>query len=291
MMNKTLQNLVEKSIVFSILIIFTNCSPDKEPLFLEDNSSIVFIGNTFSEGFQRHNYFETLLYQNHPDKKLRVRNLGWSADEVNKMPRPLNFNSLEEQLTSTKADVIFLAYGLNESYKGYENLEVFKNNLGEFLVNLKDKTFNGHSHPQLILISPIAYEQIDDHLLAENLINPNLEMYSKAMKDVANRLAVNYIDIFNPLKEIMDSETRNLTSNGIHLNEYGRIKVAEIMAKHLNLQKDRWISDENSKVLRKLINKKTNIFSILIDQTIVNTLSVAEKIGLEVKLFIMKNWI
>ncbi len=224
-MSRTLKILVEEFIVLPILLLLTCCSPDKAQLSLDDNASIVFIGNTFSEGFQRHNYFETLLYQNHPGKNLRVRNLGWSADEITLMPRPLNFGSMEEQLLNLKADVIFLSYGLNESYKGKESLEVFKSDLETFLLKLKNKHFNGESSPQLILILPIPYEKIDDNLPDGKLINSNLEMYVKAMNAIADKVSVGYIDVFHPLKKIMDQETRNLTSDGIHLNDYGRIKV------------------------------------------------------------------
>ncbi len=259
-MIKTLQILVERLIALSFLILFTCCSRDKEQLILDDNSSIVFLGNTFSEGFQRHNYFETLLYQNYPGKRLRIRNFGWSADEVNLMPRPLNFRALEDQLSDEKADVIIMSYGLNESYEGKENLEDFKSDLEALLLRLKSKKYNEHAYPQLILISPIAYEQIDDNLPAENVMNANLEMYSKAMNDIADRLAVKYIDVFHPLKKIMGHETRNLTSNGIHLNDYGRIKVTEVLAKYLDFPKEKWVDDEKSNVLRKLINQKNKHF-------------------------------
>src|SRR3546814_10201404 len=82
------------------IILLASCNKEKVVYRLDPSpgSTIVFIGNTFAERLQEHNYFETLLYQSFPDRKLRVRNLAWSADEVNLRPRPMNFGTLDEHL-------------------------------------------------------------------------------------------------------------------------------------------------------------------------------------------------
>src|SRR3546814_21098803 len=87
-------------LVLTILIPFLSCREQAEvwPFEPAPGSSIVVIGNSFAEGLQRSNYFETLLHRSFPDHHLRVRNLGWSADEVNLRPRALNFGTLEEHL-------------------------------------------------------------------------------------------------------------------------------------------------------------------------------------------------
>src|SRR5690606_13679662 len=137
------------------------CNSEKISFEPATDDTIVFLGNTFSEGFQRLNYFETFLYHNFPDKNLIVRNISWSADEVDLMPRPLNFPSLEEHLMKLKADVIFLSFGLNESYQGERGVDDFKTNLEAFISNLRTQNFNGKSAPRLILLSPIAYERLN----------------------------------------------------------------------------------------------------------------------------------
>src|SRR5690606_8851758 len=104
---------------FIILFPFIfGCNSEKISFDPAPDDTIVFVGNTFSEGFQRYNYFETLLHSSFSEKNLKVRNISWSADEVDLMPRPLNFPTLEENLMKLKADVIFLSFGLNESYLG-----------------------------------------------------------------------------------------------------------------------------------------------------------------------------
>src|SRR5690606_8391587 len=91
----------------------------------ETGSTIVFIGNTFAERLQEHNYFETLLYKSFPGRRLRVRNLAWSADEVNLRPRPMNFGTLDEHLRQQEAGIIFASFGLNEAFDGPDSLDIF----------------------------------------------------------------------------------------------------------------------------------------------------------------------
>ena len=47
---------------------------------------VVFVGNTFAERLHLFGYFETFLHCRFPEHRLRIRNLGWSADELTRMP-------------------------------------------------------------------------------------------------------------------------------------------------------------------------------------------------------------
>src|SRR5690349_13011059 len=107
-----------KLIVSVLLSLLFSCSRNKVVTSLnpEKNSKIVFLGNTFAVGLQDQNYFETLLYKSFPERNLTVRNLAWSADEVNLQPRPVNFETVDEHLQAQKADVIFAFFGLNEAF-------------------------------------------------------------------------------------------------------------------------------------------------------------------------------
>ena len=115
------------------------------------NSHIVFIGNTFAERLQNYNYFEPLLYKSFPDRNLTVRNLGWSADEINMQSRPLNFPSQDEYLAKEKADIIFACYGLNEAFNGPDSLESFKQQLSAYLQHIQQQKYNGEKSPEIII--------------------------------------------------------------------------------------------------------------------------------------------
>ena len=240
--------------------LFLSCESDTIPFNVDDHDRIAIVGNTFAEGFQRHNYFETLLYHSFPDKNLVVRNLGWSADEVDLMPRPLNFPSLDQQLTELEADVIFLSYGLNESYRGEAGLEDFRQDLETFILHLKSMQFNGEGPPRLILLSPGSYEQLSPELPGEQSINYNLKMYTDAMRQISRDQEVAFIDLHHPVRDWMDQENAPLTTNGIHLNDQSRIRVAEFLASKLRFPVVKWENDPTMNSLREIVREKNRHF-------------------------------
>ncbi|HZG25697.1 MAG TPA: PVC-type heme-binding CxxCH protein, partial [Chitinophagaceae bacterium] len=217
---------------------------------------IVFIGNTFAERLQYYNYFEPLLYQSFPQLDLSVRNMGWSADEVNLQPRPLNFGTLDEHLAQQKAGTIFACFGLNEAFDGPDSLQVFKENLTDFLQHLSTQKYNGSNVAKVILVSPIAHEKLGAYLPDPASHNKNLELYTRAMKDVAARLDIPFIDLYEPTAERMKSGSDSLTINGIHLNDKGYRLVSEIMAKVLNFKVASWTASKSRAGLKSAIDQK-----------------------------------
>jgi azurin len=226
----------------------------------EQKSNIIFLGNTFAVKLQDHNYLETLLYKSFPERELTVRNLGWSADEVNLRPRPVNFGTLDEHLQQQKADVIFAAFGLNEAFDGPDSLEVFKQDLTEFLSHLQQQKFNGRRSPEIVLISPIAHEDLGGFLPDPTVHNKNLKLYTETMEEVAESLEVPFIDLYEPTRELMKSNSDSLTSNGIHLNRKGYEKVSEIIAKALGFPVSSWNPDSQLVALREAIDIKNQHF-------------------------------
>src|SRR5690606_4459430 len=241
--------------LFSILL--ASCAKEKSYDFNpKEHSSIVIIGNTFAEQLQASNYFETLLYQNFPDRKLKVRNLAWSADEVNLQPRPLNFGDIHQYLQQEKADYIIASYGLNEAFKGKDSLEVFGAHLNNFLKSIQEKNYNGSSPPQIILISPIAHEEIDGLLPDPTEHNNNLGLYTERMSKVAEELGVPFINLYEPTQRLMQEEEDQFTFNGIHLTDTGYKVVSELLSKALGLPLSSYQAEPKTEELREVIRMK-----------------------------------
>jgi glucose/arabinose dehydrogenase/azurin len=250
-----------KSLLLLTVVLFFSCGKQSTVYRLapQENSSIVFIGNTFAERLQEHNYFETLLYKSFPDRHLRVRNLAWSADEVDLRPRPLNFGTLDEHLKQQEADIIFACFGMNEAFKGPDSLESFKQHLSGLLSHLQQQSYNGKGKPRIILISPIAHEALGGLMPDPAEHNRNLSLYVKGMEDVAGKLDIPFIDLYKPTA-VLEKGDDSITFNGIHLNEKGYREVSEIMAKALALPTASWTEDEHSRLLREAISKKNQHF-------------------------------
>jgi putative heme-binding domain-containing protein len=198
------------------------------PLVLKPGDRVAFIGNTLFERSQLFGHFEALLHQRFPKHQLVIRNLSWSADTVDLRPRPANFADLEQHLLHEKIDVIFAAFGFNESFAGEEGVETFRRQLADFVADLKTKAFNGKTGPRLVLVSPIANENID-HVPAATMNNEQIQLYAGVIGDVARQQQVGFVDVFEPTEEAMRSPGSDLTINGCHLTEEGNLVFANAL--------------------------------------------------------------
>ena len=204
----------------------------KIPIKLEKNTRIALIGNTLFDRMRDYGHFETLLHQGHPNHKLVVRNLAWSADEISLQPRPDNFADTEQHLTAMKADIIIAAFGFNESFAGPEEITNFEDRLKKYLTSLAGKAYNGKSAPLIVLISPIANENID-LVPAADLNNNSIRIYTTSMKKIARTINVGFIDVFSKTETIMNRSGIDHTINGSHLNKKGYKLFGEILFENL----------------------------------------------------------
>jgi len=204
-----------------------NISPSNTslPLEINRNARIVYVGNTLLDRSQDFGYLETLLHQVHPNHHLTVRNFAWSADTIDLQPRPANFADTDQHLVFAKADIIFVAFGFNESFKGISGVNNFRKIFNEYISATKAKAFNGNSGPMIILLSPIANENIKGVNAADN--NANIKLYSDVMRDIAEKQKVGFVDLFSVTEKEMRSQDHDLTFNGCHLNDFGYRLFAE----------------------------------------------------------------
>jgi len=204
----------------------------KLPLKLEKNARIALVGNTLFDRMRDYGHFEALLHQGYPNHEIVVRNLAWSADEVDLQPRPDNFADTEQHLTAMKADVIIAAFGFNESFAGPKEIPYFEDRLEKYLTSLTSKAYNGKNAPSVILISPIANENIN-LVPAADLNNKSLQIYTNSIKKIAHSKGVGFIDVFTDTESIMKKVGIDHTINGSHLNEKGYELFGKILFEKL----------------------------------------------------------
>ncbi|MDA1016696.1 MAG: GDSL-type esterase/lipase family protein, partial [Planctomycetota bacterium] len=200
--------------------------PTTLPLKLQPGARIALIGNTLLDRMQHFGHFETLLQQRFSSRKLVVRNLAWSADTPDLQPRPANFADIEQHLTHEKVDVIIAAFGFNESFAGPAGADGFARALTDYVAGLKAKAFNGKTGPQIVLVSPIANENVVG-VKAADLNNERIKQYADIVRTVAKQQQVGFVDVFEPTRKEMASDGTDLTINGCHLNADGYRVFAE----------------------------------------------------------------
>ncbi|GDX94160.1 hypothetical protein LBMAG46_41700 [Planctomycetia bacterium] len=226
------------------------------PLQLQQGDRIALIGNTLLERSQEFGHFEAMLHQTFPELNLVVRHLAWSADEIGLQPRPANFADTEQHLVHEKIDVIIAAFGFNESFAGEQGLPEFQRQLSAWLQSLRSKSFNGRSAARVVLISPIACENIAG-VPAADRNNGNVQLYLQAMQQEAARQQTGFVDVFTETAAAMLSPGTDLTVNGIHLNREGDLLFSKVLLKGLFQREP---LEPSGTLLETVVNKNRQYF-------------------------------
>lgn len=197
---------------------------------------VAIVGNTFADQLRLHGYVETRLLQHAGEKPISIRNLGWGGDMLTARDRPTGFPTEESTLSSHKTDVIVACFGMGESFAGQEGVEQFKTQLETFIASHAGKSYNGHSEVRLVLVSPIACEDLGKLTPARLDRNRDLHAYTQAMQAVATEADVPFVDLFETSRYLMDETSGpKLTSNGIHLNGYGYWAISRAFCDQLTV--------------------------------------------------------
>lgn len=269
-----------KSFVFALSMFACGFAAAAEPLELKKGDHICFIGNSLAERMQHYGWLETLLHAQFPQHELVIRNLGYSADEIDGWQNPSHrlrsrdFGSQDEwlagnapvpqptklgerdkgkhrnnrfELTNTKADVIFAFYGYNESWAGEQGLPKFKENIAAFIDHTLGQKYNGRSAPKLVLFAPPPMIKMDDpNLPTEEQVkaaNGRLKLYSTAMGEVAKSKNILFVDLFTLLSPKAISGVGTNSKAGLQ----GEIQLAGsnfLDGVHVNNEGDRAVAQE-----------------------------------------------
>ncbi|MBL8817791.1 MAG: c-type cytochrome [Planctomyces sp.] len=194
------------------------------------NDRIAIVGNTLADRMQHSGWLETKLQLRFPQNSLSIRNLGFSGDTITDRPRSENFGDPDQWLQRVEADVVFVFFGYNESFQGEAGLPAFREQLTAYVQHLQSAKFNGESAPQIVLMTPICHENTGSRHLpdgAEN--NSRLELYSRAMQEVADTTHVVCVDLFQSTRKAFAESPGAQTINGIHPTDEGYRIIAEII--------------------------------------------------------------
>src|SRR6266581_1477716 len=142
-----------------VVMLFASAAAAAPKFELQDGDRVVFIGNTFIERDIQYNYLETLLSAQWPKRNFTFRNMGWSGDTVFVPARAgsgpnRGIDLLVEYVKELRPTVLFIAYGMNESFEGEAGLSRFVDGYNKLLDALAP------TKARLVLISPSAHEDL-----------------------------------------------------------------------------------------------------------------------------------
>ena len=213
----------------------------QQPFELRDGDTVALIGSTFVEREQVYSYLETLLRSRWPERKIAFRNLGWSGDTVFGHARSYfdppakGFERLDKLVHELKPTVIFISYGMGESFDGEPGLQPFRQGFERMLDMLKDL------NARTVVIGPTRHEDLGPPLPDPTEHNRHLRLYADAMKEVAAARGHRFIDLYETLGDgTKANPPAPLTDNGIHLTQYGSWRAAAAIEQGLGLPARGW---------------------------------------------------
>ncbi len=207
-------------------------APPDAPFELKDGDRVVLLGGTFIEREQEYGYLETLLTSRFPDRNVTFRNLGWSGDTVRGEARARfgppseGFDHLKTHVEALKPTVLFVNYGLNESFAGKAGLPAFEKDL-KTLLDILDKT-----GARIVLITPRRLETLPPPLPDPAKANERLADYVAVLKSEAARRSYRVVDLFDGWPP---ARAKAFTDDGIHLTAEGYRRAADVIVGMLGL--------------------------------------------------------
>lgn len=252
------QAILSTSCLLGLLLTLLQCSPVQEAAVpFRKGDHIILIGNNLGSRMMNYGHFETEMHLRYPDSLLYIRNMcdggntpgfrphsgrvsPWAFPGAEAFQTELaepsgskgHFETPDEWITRHEADILLAFFGYNESFQGPEGLANYKAELEAFIDHTLQQKYNGKTSPRLVLISPIAFEDLSSLQDTPDgqTENANLELYTEAMAEVATSKGVPFIDVFSPSKDWLATEEEPLTIDGSQLNDQGYQLLAKELA-------------------------------------------------------------
>ena len=254
-----------KFILF-VFISLLGFSISAEKLVLEKGSSVTLIGGGLGSRMAHYGYFETELQRRHAAKQIVFRNMCDDGDTPGFRPHsargnPYAFDAAKQfyplsksrdrwrsghagtgsymhpdrWMSHVKTDVIIAFFGYGESFSGTKGLAQFKAELEGFIKHSRAQKYNGKSAPKLVLVSPIAFQNLSKlyGTPTGQKQNVNIEMYTIAIQEVAKKNNVPFVNLYSITKKWFDASSKPLTRDGAFLTAEGYAKLAPVLADEL----------------------------------------------------------
>ena len=245
------------AIALAVLSAFMMQNSASTGLTITKGAHIILVGNNLGSRMMNFGFFETELQLRYPDSLLYIRNMcdggntpgfrphsgrptPWAfpgaekfQTELARSPGTEGFLDYPDQwITKHKADIIIAFFGFGESFQGPAGLENYKAELDAFIKHTLKQKYNGVSVPQLAIVSPIAFEDLSSKFDLPNgkVENMNLALYTAAMKVIAAKNKVHFIDVYTPTSGWFKNASPSLTIDGSQLTGAGYAKFAPMLA-------------------------------------------------------------
>jgi len=222
--------------VLTCLLCALSCLPalaqsaKPAPFALHADDRIVLLGSTIIEREQKYGYLETQLVLAAGDKKIHVRNLGWSGDTVFGHARSYfgppteGIERLTKHIDLTKPTVLVTCYGAEIPFEGLDEIPAFIQGYTALLDLVRAKS----PGLRVIIIAPPPFENLGSPLPDLSEANAKLAKVRDALQDFAGKQGANFVDLYTLMGGAKkERPTHPLTDDGLHYAQEGYKILAE----------------------------------------------------------------
>lgn len=200
---------------------------------------IVMLGDTVIEREQRYGAIEPRLQLALGEKKVTVRNLGWSGDTVFGDARAYfgppqeGIDRLSEHLKMLRPTVVMMCYGSGLAFDGLKGLPDFLTGYRKLISVVRAQS----PKVRIIILTPPPLENLPPPMPNQADGNRNLESLSAALKKFALSQNAFFVDLFAAMEGSDSDELTEepLTENGVHYTREGYDSLAGTLLKELGL--------------------------------------------------------
>ncbi len=226
---------------------FSTQRADGQTPLLEPGDRVAVVGGTMIERMQSSGALEAELQSRQPDWKLRIRNLGWSGDDVHGIARKVfdnpeaGFQRILRDVSTADPTVVLIAYGFAEASDGWAAMDRYEAGLNRLLAELaKQKR-------RVILMSPFSMPGI---------LTPGYDQSMSRCQQITAAVGKERnlpVVVTNWVPEVNE-----VTKDGLHPNQLGFSTLAASLADQLvgGVSRDHAIN----KTLSQHIVKKNQLF-------------------------------
>jgi lysophospholipase L1-like esterase len=201
---------------------------------LKDGDRVVFLGDGFFEREHEFGCIETELTSLWPQRRITFRNLGrsgdtvwgdaWAAFDTAKE----GFARRRDLALALEPTVVFVAFGMSESFAGETGLREFESGLHALLDSL------GPTGARVVLLGPGRHFALGPPLPEPGPHNRSLDRYRQVIARAAEQRGLEYIDMRLMMSEegAIDAKerARRFSTDGIHLTAEGYRMAADLIA-------------------------------------------------------------
>lgn len=228
---------------FSLYNLQVMAQQNEKEFALSEARNVLFLGNSITYAGQYVAMTESLLLAAHPKSKSQFINLGLPSETVSglsepnhaggKFPRPCLFDRLDNVLDKTKAEVVFVCYGMNDGiYLPFDSarFEAYKTGILRLQAQLKRA-----GTKRIIWMTPPVH---DDPQLRLNGYNKVLDRYAEWLLAYGHKNKWEMIDLHFPMKQYLEKQIRQdgtfkLAADGVHPGALGHWLMAKEIVAHL----------------------------------------------------------